>query len=309
MKETTDSQRLTIYYTMLFANVLSILGSLFIIIIFLSFRSLQKFAFTLVFILGILDLFNSIAFAIPTYNSDDSSAECQIQGILLNFFTLIGVLWTAYIAFSLYYILAKNQIFPEKYWKHSLVGLILICILNTMIPIITDTYGTVAGWCWIEQTNELDTGFFERYFLFFIPLWLTVFFIIFLYVKVLKVLRCNYNDECTVKSLNKKLTYYPIILILCFLPYTVKALLELNQIEFVVEYQVAFTIVAGVFRSLNGFLNALVYGNTKKVRGLLRKWKDDEGEEGLKNSMIINCDKKIKESHCTVFSDESLIES
>lgn len=304
MGQTTDSQRLTIFYALLFANILSIIGSLFIIVIFLSFRSLQKFAFTLVFILAILDLFNSIAFCIPTYSADDSSPECQIQGILSNFFTLIGVLWTGYIAFSLYYILAKNQIFPEKYWKHSLIGLILICTVNTVIPIITNTYGTVAGWCWIVQTNDLDTGFFERYFLFFIPLWLTVIFIILLYVKVLKVLRANYNDESTVKSLNKKLTYYPVILIVCFLPYTIKALLELNEVKFAEDYQVEFTIVAGAFRSLNGFLNALVYGNTKKVRSLLRNKKEDKEEE-IKKTMIINNDRKARDTQCTVFSDDS----
>lgn len=304
-REITNDERKTIYFIMLSANLLSILGSLFIITLFLSFSSLKKFAFTLIVVLSILDLFNSIAFTIPTFNSRSWSPECQAQAILSNFFTLLGVFWAGYIALSLYFILAKNQIFPEKYWKHSLIILTILCLVNTIIPIITNSYGTVAGWCWIEQSGKLDAGFYERNFLFFIPLWLTIFFIILLYIAVLRVLKNNFNDEVTIKSLNKKLTYYPIILIFCFLPYTIKAMLELNEVWIVVEYEVELTVIAGVFRSLNGFLNALVYGFTKKVRGLLREWRIRKlGCKEIKQKDFMY-NETIQGSQCTLFSDVS----
>ena len=301
----TDDQRKNIYFILLVANILSALGSSFIISIYLSFESLKKFAFTLIFVLAVLDLFNSIGFIIPAYDSQSSSPECQAQAALTNFFTILGVFWAGYIALSLYIILAKNKTYPEKYWKHSLLVLTIISIVFTITPIITNSYGKVAGWCWIKQTGKIDSGFYERNFLFFIPLWLTIMFIIALYISLLRVLRHNYNDECTIKSLNKKLTYYPIILVFSFLPYTVKAVIELSDAGLLGEREYEFTIIAGVFRALNGFLNAIVYGYTKKVKGLLKDSILGKLCSKETKPITFKYNSTVQGSQCTVFSEVS----
>ena len=304
-KHTTEEDRFHIYLSMLPACVLSILGSLFIIFVFISIKSLHKFAFKLIFILSIFDLFSSIAFLIPTWDANYNSPSCQIQAILISFFTFGGVIWTTFIAVSLYYIIAKNKVFPEKFWKHSFVLTLALSLIEAVVPIITKSYGTVAGWCWITQTRYLDSGFYERYLLFFLPVWLMIFLIIGLYVFVIKSLKDTYQDEKTIKSLNKKLTYYPMILIICFLPYTIKGLLELIGVNFVFKYQVPLTMFAGIFRSLIGFLNAIVYGYTKKVKQEIRSKFSTRSDITQSIAVAINRPPNLKGSQCTLFSEVS----
>jgi uncharacterized membrane protein len=305
VKHTTDDQRYQIYISMMPANILSILGCFFIVSVYLSFKSLHKFAFKLILILSLFDLGNSVAFLIPTWSAESSSARCQAQAILTSFFTFAGVLWTTFIAISLYFIIGKSRLFPEKYWKHILTIIILTCVIETVVPLTTHSYGTVAGWCWIVQTTNLDAGFYERYFLFFVPLWCMIILIIILYIFLIKTVRKSYQDESTVKSLNKKLTYYPIILIICFLPYTVKGLLELLNVSFALEQQVLLTIFAGVSRSLVGFLNAVVYGYTKRVRNEIRAFFSSKGKTCGILEVPINRPVNIQGSQCTLFSEVS----
>jgi hypothetical protein len=304
-KHTSKEERFDIYLSMLPPNVLSILGSLFIIFVFISFKSLHKFAFKLIFILSIFDLLSSIAFLIPTWDSDYTSPSCQVQAILISFFTFAGVVWTAFIAVSLYYIIAKNKVFPEKYWKQSFAVTIVLSLIEAVVPIITKSYGTVAGWCWITQTSDLDAGFYERYIMFYLPVWVLIFLIIGLYVFVIKSLKDTYQDEKTIKSLNKKLTYYPMILIICFLPYTIKGLLELIRVKFVFDHQVPLTMFAGIFRSLIGFLNAIVYGYTKKVKEEIRSKFSSKSDITQSFSVAINRPPNLLGSQCTLFSEVS----
>lgn len=304
-RHTSQEQRFDIYISMLPPNVLSIIGSLFIISVFLLISSLHKFAYKLIFILSIIDLFGSIAFLIPTWNVDDKSSSCQAQAILISFFSFAGVLWTTFIAISLYYIIAKNKVFPEKFLKHSFVVTLALSLIEAVVPIVSNSYGTVAGWCWIIQTDNLDDGFYERYLLFYLPVWLMIFVIIGLYIFVIKVLKNTYQDENTIKSLNKKLTYYPMILIVCFLPYTIKGLLELIQVPFVYENEVLLTMIAGIFRSLIGFLNAIVYGYTKKVKAAIKSKFFKSSEITQSFAVAINHPGDALGSQCTVFSDVS----
>ena len=266
----SKSDRLIVYFSMLPFDFISILGSLFIVLLYLLVVSLQKFPFKIIFVLSIFDLFHAIAFAIPTYNSDDKDILCQMQSIMLSFSTTAGILWTSYIAGSLYLIIVKNSSFPQKHFKFFLFTVLIISILMTLVPSITDTYGLAAGWCWISQNPQYDTKFYERYFLFFIPLWTSIALNTILFIFVSRAVRKTTMNQKVLISLNKKLKYYPIILVISFLPYTIKSIFEFLDNIYFERHLLELTIVAGIFRSIMGLLNAIVYGLTQRVRKALK---------------------------------------
>lgn len=297
-------ERIIVYYCMLACSILSLLGSAFICFIFLVCKNLHQYSFRMIFVLSIFDIGSSAAFCIPAYDSEGSSAECQVQAIILSFFSLSGALWTLYIASSLYAIIVKNSMFFEKYFNHALVSIIVLSFITTIIPVITNSYGKVAGWCWIPSKG-LNTGFYERILLFFIPLWLIILFNLFLYIIILRRLSTNLVDQNIIDSLSRKLVYYPLISIICFLPYTLKAILETLEVPFVYQFDFQFTLVSGISRSIIGFLNAIVYGNTRIIKKTIKQRLSGDGFI-VKN--LENCPAKrnrlntIQGSQCTVFS-------
>ena len=303
MDNLSIKEKTIIYYSMLACNSLSIIGCLFICVVFIICKTLHQYSFKMIFILSLFDIGSSVAFLIPTYDRSANDSECMAQAIILNFFTLSGVLWTTYIAISLYSIIVRNNMFFEKYFKHTLVFIIVICLIVTMIPYFTESYGRVSGWCWINSDRQ-KIGFFERLFLFFIPLWLFIIFNLSLYIIIIRKMSTNLSDESVIKSLSKKLTYYPITLVICFLPYTLKALLEIFDYQSIQKYEFILTLVSGISRSIVGFLNAIVYGNTKKIKRAIKQRLSGEylSLENFENSARGR--KRlgsIKSSQCTVF--------
>jgi hypothetical protein len=221
---------------------------------------------------------------LPTFELNDDDVLCQIQAAVINLFTLASVLWAGIIAFSLYFIIVKSSFYIQNYMNCFLIAVFVLSTLVSAIPFITNSYGTVAGWCWIKQDGEYDSKFYERYFLFFVPLWLLVVFNGVLYVKVSRCLRESDDPDGSRSGLNRKLKFYPMILIVCFLPYTIKSSLEFNKQDFTMQHDFEITIVIAAVRGMHGFLNAFVYGFTKKVRRALAigVTKDDDSEISMR---------------------------
>jgi hypothetical protein len=158
----------------------------------------------------------------------------------------------------------------------------------TLVPSLTDTYGLAAGWCWIGQNPEYDTRFYERYFLFFIPLWTSIALNTLLFIFVYRAVRKTTINQKVLISLNKKLKYYPIILVISFLPYTIKSIFELLNNIYFHRHKLELTIVAGIFRSIIGLLNAIVYGFTQRVRKALRLIFNQKASQGTKSLIEFN---------------------
>lgn len=264
-----DSEKLTIYYFIAASNGLSIFGCLFICVMYYKYIDLRTFLFKLVLILSILDIFSSIGFLLPTYNLKSSESLCLAQALTVHFFTSASVFWTGFIAISLYFIIVKSRLYIEIYTKYAVIGVLLLCFISSAVPFLTKSYGKNLSWCWIKQNSDIDSKFFERYFLFFIPLWLLVIINALLYIKISKRLKISNDSDGSHRLLNKKLKFYPLVLIVCFLPLTVESCLRYENLEFIEKNEFVISIVVGFIRGFYGFANAFVYGFTKKVRKTL----------------------------------------
>ena len=258
-----------LYFVTTTASILSLLGCLFIICAYLYFKEIRNLAFRLVFYLSIIDAIHSLVFMIPNYRDNDGdSVLCKIQAVGLTFFTLADVLITAEIALVLYVAVVKEKPI-EKLEKWLLAVSLGMPLIAAILPFTTSSYGNAKGWCWIPDEG---THIVWIIITLYGPLWVIIAFNIYAYFSVIQKIKAQLNmfsgKEESSRQLVKKLKFYPIILVVCFLVATIDRIY--NFIHFG-EPNYILTIIAGFFICLTGILNAIVYGLTYAVQQQLRR--------------------------------------
>jgi len=241
-------------------STFSMIGSGFIILMFLVFADLRKFAFKLVFLVSICDLILGLG----TYLGDgnDDNTFCHFQAFIIQFGSISEVLWTGVIAYSIREVVLvqpRNTRIEDKMNRfHMFVW--TAAFVSCILPIFTDSYGDADGWCWISKNDEhrKSWGTAWRMICFYIPLWVTIIFIIVVYRRTLKVL------DRTGESF-KRMRYYPLVLIVIYFFATVD---RIWQIFAPANYELCVFRV--FFSSLAGFFNAIIYGWTPAVQDKVR---------------------------------------
>lgn len=266
--ELSVSQRENIYFAMMGPACLSCLTCCIIIFMILLCKNFHNVPFLLIGILSTFDVINAGAFLIPNYAADNDSSTCQFQAVLLNFTTIGGILWTTFIAFYLYFSVVKENLWQWKTCIKWLGCVLFLCTVDSIIPYLNldKGYDKTMGWCWIN-TEEVAL----RMCLFIVPLWILVPLNCFIFLRIRRYFNICLGDEETERlkyKLKKKLFLYPLLIIFCYGPYTVKTILHtffgMNKEEY------WFTMATGILRCLHGFLNFLVYGCNNKVKGTIK---------------------------------------
>ena len=255
-----------IYIANAVASFFSILGCLFIILMYLMFTDLQKLAFKLIAILAAFDMINALSFLIPTYTSDEGDLICIVQGILMTYSTFGAVIWTSFIAITLYAIVVKSYLQIDSLLKRYLIFNIIAAGILTVIPHLLESNYLTSGFC-LLYIGGSEHSYSFRFLSMLIPLWTIIFVNLMLYTSVFRYLRSGKGGEDAKirKELSKKIGIYPIIIIVCYLPFTIKGAIEFSSWKRN-QYEFMFTIMSGAIRSLIGLFNAIAYGLTKKVK-------------------------------------------
>lgn len=266
------------YTAVVIVSAISLCGSIFVVLAYWKFESLRIFAFKLVYVLTIFDGIRSFVSMFPSYlDTTEGQISCKIQGFMLEFSSLAGVLWTGVIAFSIYYqvILQKNQI--ESYYKKSLIVVVVASLLASIIPGITNDYKYVGGWCWI--TADGLHGTIYRYGLFYGETWAVIIVILYIYVIIIRKVRTEFTINNSFledgRVMERRLRWYPIILIICFTPLTIVRIIQSAS----AYCPLSLIIFATGVSNLLGLFNAIFYGFNESVKNeiqnYLRKGKED----------------------------------
>lgn len=268
-----------LYISVVIFSSISLLGSTFILLIYHKFESLQIFAFKLVYALAFFDTCRALFTMIPTHlYLPDSTFLCQIQGFLLQFSTLSGVLWTGSIALVLYLqvIWQKSRI---KLLKKPLFFILTFSTVCSIIPLFTSDYEYVGGWCWISTSN--DRAVVYRYGLFYIWLWIVIVFDTYAYFRVINRIKSEFtilnvflNEG---KILVNRLRWYPIILLICYLPLTVTRIVQTIK----GDSPFWLLLFSNAFINTIGFANAICYGFNESVKFEMKNY--FKNKKDLKN--------------------------
>ena len=180
----SPTQLRTIAQIVLVGGILSLLGSLAVIVTFLTAPRLrQSFAFQLVFGLSLAEAGNALW---PMFYMPSEGPACQAQAALLQFFSLASVLWSAAIARTMYAALhARSSKVgtpdpPNVRAHHAVVW--SSAAFFVLIPWTGGVLGPAGAWCWIDAREPNAQAF--RLCCFYLPLWCVVAYEVVVYYRV-----------------------------------------------------------------------------------------------------------------------------
>jgi Slime mold cyclic AMP receptor len=252
-----------IYYFTLPVNILSFLGSLFVIFLYALAKPLRVYAFKLVFWVCFYDIFYAAILLIPIFDLDIEPIACNILSFILVFSTISSSFWILAIAISMYQVLVIEKSNIEKYYKIWFFTIMVYSIIVSSLPIFTDSYGIVALNCTFKENLA---GNIYKFSTFYGPIWIEVFVISILYLIIFFNYSRNSSSLLTSTKISiKRLILFPLILGFCVLPSTINRALQAFDINSNIVYFLGEFILC-----LRGFLNAVVYALTDPVKIYLR---------------------------------------
>jgi len=260
MTNFSEEQNQALSAVRIVGSTVSVIGSGFIILMYLSYSDLRRFAFRLVVMLSVCDLI--LGFGIYLGDGHVNNTLCCFQAFLIQFGSIGEVLWTAVIAYSIreVVLMQPRNVNIEDKMKTYHIFVWTTSFMLSVLPFFSNSYGDADGWCWISKYGDHSTvwGTFWRMACFYIPLWITIIFIIIIYRRTLRVLDRSVENF-------KRMRYYPSVLVVIYFFATIDRIWQLFAPA---NYELCVFRV--FFASLAGFFNALIYGWTPAVQDKFR---------------------------------------
>jgi len=249
----SDSENDTLVLLNLICSGLSFCGSLTIIVCFLYIVELRNFAFRLVFFVSLSDLFACIFRFIG--NPKDST-WCQLQAFGTNIFDLASFMWVAAIAIVINMVRVKVEIFePEKFLQRCHIIIWPSCLLLSILPFLTNSYGPAGGWCWIKDSDLIDDVW--RVMCLYLQLLMIFCYLMYVYCGLYVYLKKDDDISDDSQAMLRKVVFFPLVVFVCYFFAFVRRMLEVCGLTNT-PYWLAVLHIS--LSSLLGLGNAIVYG-------------------------------------------------
>jgi hypothetical protein len=239
---------------------ISIVGSSFIILIF--FLNLKKVtpAFELILQLSISSLINTASYLILFIYPDEkfNQMACKIQGSSMLFSELSLLIISTMISF---YIWRSKAVFTSND-KFNCKERMIYLSINYFIPLTIalcciESIGENGRWCWIDKKYGKSLALIE-----YLAGWILIMLNIIFACLTMKITNENLHREeiKNRKEYVRKLSRYPVISVICWLPATICRIVGLFEILNDTQYKIDFffQILHIIFNSVQGFLFAIV---------------------------------------------------
>lgn len=240
------------------ANVLSLLGCVFNLFTTFLLRASNRTIATMVIGLSVLDMLNNITSLIAVTMTYPSNAICQI----VTFFEYFGysgaLVLTCCFAHSLY--IGIKGVGPQSLDNYLKIYLILTGIAGLILAsyAVISEYDKVdpkSGFCWHYHGGQ---GFdWEDLIISTLPLAMSIIYCIYCYISVIRHLKSIVGRDFL------ELLLYPVILIVCYLPWVSWAIYQsfitMDKMPF------AWLLMAAIGSNSQGLFNAFAYGLSRRI--------------------------------------------
>lgn len=245
------------------ANIISAVGSLIALIVYIIAKPLHFYSFKLVFILNSFDLVRSATQIFPMFYEDVPDLLCEVSGFVHIFAVFQTNYWSFVIAVTMYQALVLNNIYIEKYFSFWIVfGLAFPAAMCTTSAFL-GLYGNIGQNCTLKLNSE---GNIFRLIIVYIPGGIITLGSAFIFLKLYKVLSVNTSDNFSREKLQaKRLFFYPLILLVCIWPQLILRIMQMVQ-----KSSIDLMYVSSILWGLQGFFNALAYTLTKPIKEYLK---------------------------------------
>lgn len=246
------------YYLQAFWALLSIIGCTYTILLYNLQANLKIYSFRIICYLSMSVWLFSIQFLIPSSILEINLPICKMFAYINNAMGILSFTWITCMAITIYSIVVKSILNPEKYEKHWICICFSILLLYC-IPFITDSYGIIGGNCTFTADN---TGNIMRMMFFYVPSWFLSIITVYCYVKILFELK-NINISIGLKVLLKRLIYYPVWMLLnvILLTLMMASSYYLEYCDMEIIYVLIYCVVAA-----NGLVNTLIFQCTSSLQ-------------------------------------------
>lgn len=210
-------------------GVISILSTIFVLVIYWFFKDNRSFTLELQIWFTISVFLYNLGLLIP-FEKDPSNPVCSAQAFMVNFFSVSQTLWTCIIAYSFLISMIKNEALEKRRFWYRIVFLLisLIIPLGLSLPIvIKNLQGDSQGYCWLATEDPFRINYLKKvqmiYYVFDIYFWLLN---IFLVIKIF-IFETKYPN-----NKNERFSYikwYPIINLISALISIINGLIEAND--------------------------------------------------------------------------------
>jgi len=249
-------------------SILTLIGSLFIIVSMLVFQRLKHMSARLIFSLTLSALLDSCAnlLSFSIYEHEfEQQGECLAQAIIMQFSQISSFAWVTVIAINLYIVTTRSWD-TSKQEKFLHIGVWLFALICTAVPFANPgSYGPSGLWCWITK----GSGQVYRWAVFYIPLILMTLIVCVVYILIIRMLlsRTKEASEGAKNKVNKlasRLLAYPIIFVLCWIWALINRVYDATA-----TYDSFFLYFMHSLSTPSfGLLNAVAYGYDPELRKL-----------------------------------------
>ena len=142
---------------------------------------------------------------------------------------------------------------------------IFIGLFTALLPLIYEPYVNVGVWCFFKQSygGSYTRDILFRLLLFYVLQWITFILNIILNAQSIKIF--NKNSEKKLKNVYSMIRYYPICMMICYLPQTILRVFESSKVDAPLE----FVNFAYFMSRLIGFADAVIFVSTSKIKKML----------------------------------------
>ena len=268
----------SIYTVLAVSSSLSLAGCVFIIFSWFLFQDMHFFSRKLIVYISATDLFASAAFMYaglqPGTGKDanhGTSLACTVQGFFLQFFVLASYLWTACFAFHLYQLISNRRRKAhqlEMYYHMISWGIPSIITIVLIVEKLT-MHSAIVGasdrpWCWLTnhatESESWQMEMFQQFLFFYVPA-----LVIFGYnTCIYFVLSKKVHGTELGANIRKRVLLYLGVFVVCSVWGFIHRIYQL----FSKDHKPLFilSMAEAIFGPAQGFLNAVVYGISPKMR-------------------------------------------
>jgi cAMP receptor-like G-protein coupled receptor len=268
------------YYILAFCSFTSILGSLFIIILYIIAPSLRSYSYTLVCNIAVSDLIGSTCYILSSFWASDQ-IPCEILSIIFDSSQVITIVWSASIALNIYLAVVRCIENVEIYYKYWVVFCYFVIPAINVIPLLASDLGNNDGICSFQENSG---GNLWRMCLMYAPAWTLTLIVGFSYWTVyfkLKYLDLNSSN----RKMITRFIYYPIVLIIVLTPATALRIAEFSTESCDLIY---FYWIASCINSLHGLFDAFIYGFSLEVKNFIRGLLNQKKQLLSSNQIYVN---------------------
>jgi len=252
----TESQKDTLVLCSFLFSLLSLISSLTVIMYYMWFKHLRKFAFKLVALTALSDSIRCVG---NLMGSPADGPLCQTQGFLKTFGGVASFFWVGCMAFTIQLICTSDVKNPECLLLRYHYVTWTMASFSAFLPLGLSSYTALSSWCWISGDSE---GSILRWTSFYGILWFFFIWICYVYISLWWHLK-DLPDKSNVPGMVYRLWIYPLVLLICYGPASIRRVWNI-----VGDPPYSLAVVHVCFASLHGFVNAIAYGRNSDIRDL-----------------------------------------